>query len=166
MVPDVPPTTAITRRAADGNNGGNVQRPDPHADAGGAIVGSFDAPNDPTEEAAVRAIVDDYFLGWYDADPERMRRALHPLLAKRGYTREGDGAFMLEPVDAAQMIAWAGAGHGRRPDPADRAYETRVVEIHDGVAVTVSHSVPYVEYLHLVKTDEGWKIINALWTRP
>ena len=126
----------------------------------------FDLPIDKGEEAAVRATVDDYFLGWYDGDPERMRRALHPLLAKRGYTRETDGVFELAPVTADQMIAWAAVGHGRQTDPADRAYVTRVVEIHDGVALTVTHSVPYVEYLHLIRTDEGWKIINALWTYP
>jgi hypothetical protein len=143
-----------------------VERTDLESDARSALVTPFDAPTDPTEDAAVRATVDDYFLGWYDADPERMRRALHPLLAKRGWTREDGGAFELEPVTAEQMIAWAAEGQGRRPDPADRAYKTRVVEIHDGVAVTVSHSVPYVEYLHLIKTGEGWKIINALWTRP
>lgn len=126
----------------------------------------FDLPIDEGDEAAVRATVDDYFLGWYDGDAERMRRALHPLLAKRGYTRETDGVFELEPLTADQMLAWAAVGDGRRADPADRAYETRVVEIHDGVALTVTHSVPYVEYLHLIRTDEGWRIINALWTYP
>jgi hypothetical protein len=136
------------------------------ADARSATITPFDAPTDSTEEAAVRATVDNYFLGWFDADPGRMRRALHPLLAKRGWTRDEGGVFALEPVTAAEMIEWAGAGQGRRPDPADRVYETRVVEIHDGVAVTVTHSVPYVEYLHLIRTDEGWRIINALWTRP
>lgn len=136
--------------------------PDPRS----STLTPFDEPIDPTEEAAIRATVDDYFLGWYDADAERMRRALHPLLAKRGYTREADDAFELEPVTAEQMLTWARTGQGHRPDPADRVYETRIVEIHDGVAATVSHSVPYVEYLHLIKTDDGWKIINALWTRP
>ena len=143
-----------------------MERADLKADARSATIVPFDSPTDPTEEAAVRATVDDYFLGWYDADPERMRRALHPLLAKRGWTGEEGGVFELEPVTAEVMIAWAGAGRGLRQDPADRVYETRVVEIHDRVAVTVSHSVPYMEYLHLIKTDEGWKIINALWTRP
>ena len=143
-----------------------METADPNAGAPSLTVVPFDAPTDPTEERAVRATVDDYFLGWYDADPERMRRALHPLLAKRGWTREEGGVLELEPVTAEDMIEWAGAGRGRRPDQADRVYETRVVEVHDRVAVTVSHALPYVEYLHLIKTDEGWKIINALWTRP
>ena len=87
-----------------------------------------------------------------------MRRALHPLLAMRGWTREEGGILELEPVTAEQMIDWAGAGRGRRPDPVDRVYETRVVEILERVALAVTNSVPYMEYLHLIKTDEGWKI--------
>ena len=34
------------------------------------------------EDAIVRCVLD-YFEGWFEADPERMRRALHPDLAKR-----------------------------------------------------------------------------------
>ena len=32
---------------------------------------------------AVRATVLDYFEGWFEADADRMRRAVHPALAKR-----------------------------------------------------------------------------------
>jgi len=93
-----------------------MERTDPEDDARSATVVPFDAPTSPTDEAAVRATVDDYFLGWYDADPERMRRALHPLLAKRGWTREEGGVFELGPVTAEEMIDSAGAGQGRRSD--------------------------------------------------
>ena len=27
----------------------------------------------------------------------------------------------------------------------------------------VIHSAVYREHVHLVRTDEGWKIVNALW---
>lgn len=123
-------------------------------------------PLDPADEAAIRATIDDYFLGWYDADPELMRRALHPDLAKRGYEREADGSRTLSPNTARSMIELAAAGRGRRTDPAERAFDVRVIEIHDGIATAICHSVPYVEYLHLVRTPGGWRIVNALWQRP
>ena len=40
------------------------------------------------DDAIVRCALD-YFEGWFDADPERMRRALHPELAKRSLDGEG-----------------------------------------------------------------------------
>ncbi len=36
---------------------------------------------------------------------------------------------------------------------------------HDIASVRVC-SEPYYEYLHLVRTSDGWKIANALWCTP
>ena len=111
----------------------------------------------PDEDAVVRCVLD-YFEGWFDADPERMRRALHPDLAKR----TPDGAGLAE--DTAQgMIDLTAAGVGRRQDSEARRIEVRVVEIHGDIAAVVVDSNVYREYLHLVRTDDGWKIVNALW---
>jgi hypothetical protein len=38
-----------------------------------------------------------------------------------------------------------------------------VTEIHRGIATVVVHSQGYREYLHLARTDDGWKIVNGLW---
>ena len=38
-----------------------------------------------------------------------------------------------------------------------------MAEIHTRTASVVVHSQIYTKYLHLVRTDEGWKIVNALW---
>jgi hypothetical protein len=31
------------------------------------------------------------------------------------------------------------------------------------MTTVVVHSESYREYLHLTRTDDGWKIVNALW---
>src|SRR5438067_12737858 len=36
-----------------------------------------------TDEEHIAAVVRDYYESWYEGDAERMRRALHPNLAKR-----------------------------------------------------------------------------------
>src|ERR687897_708241 len=45
-------------------------------------------PESDDEAAIVRAVLD-YFEGWYDGDPVRMERALHPDLAKRRLDDDG-----------------------------------------------------------------------------
>lgn len=43
---------------------------------------------------------------------------------------------------------------------------TRVVlDMHETIANVTVRSAVYREYLGLVRTDEGWKIVNALWER-
>ena len=94
-----------------------------------------------------------------------MTRALHPALAKRGHFAAPDPAIV-HPVTAAQMIEWTAAGRGRRGDPAQRTFSVEVDEVHETIATARVHSVPYREYLHLARTADGWRIVNALWTYP
>ena len=109
------------------------------------------------EEAIVRCILD-YFEGWFEADPERMRRALHPGLAKRALDGE-----RLDEDTATGMIDATAAGAGRERDPEVRRIDVRVVEVYGDIATAVVDSNVYREYLHLVRTERGWVIVNALW---
>lgn len=115
------------------------------------------------DAAAIRATIDDYYLGWYDADGDRMARALHPSLAKRGWLqgREGDPFLDLDTFDT--MVGFAAAGQGRQTDAAVRVYDVSVDDVHGDIAAATVHAVPYVDYLHLIRTSDGWRIVNALW---
>jgi hypothetical protein len=111
----------------------------------------------PDDDAIVRCALD-YFEGWFDGDEERMRRALHPDLAKR--TLDHDA---LRELTAVEMIEATAAGFGRKRDPGVRHIDVRVVDVHGAIASAVVDSNVYREYLHLVRTDDGWRIVNALW---
>jgi hypothetical protein len=109
-----------------------------------------------TEQELIRQTALDYFEGWFDGDVERMERALHPNLVKR---RAG---ATLGVTTKERMVELTAAGAGAE-DGADRRLEVEVEDVYGDIAsVTVSSAV-YHEYLHLVKTADGWKIANALW---
>jgi hypothetical protein len=118
------------------------------------------------DQAAIRATIDDYYLGWYDGDGERMARALHPELAKRGWIRDAAGDLVIEPDTFRTMVEFAAAGEGKQSDPNVRRYDVDVDEIHGDIATARVRGVPYVDYLHLVRTADGWRILNALWCHP
>jgi hypothetical protein len=108
------------------------------------------------ERAAIVATVLDYFEGWFDGDAERIDRALHPVLAKRGPS--------LRTVTKDEMVAWTAEGEGKGVDPGPgRRIDVTVADVHSGIASAVVDSDVYREYLHLVRTDDGWRIVNALW---
>jgi hypothetical protein len=113
-----------------------------------------------TDAEAIERTVRDYFEGWFDGDAARMERALHPGLAKRAL-----GADALNEDTAATMIHATAEGQGRRNDPDERLVEIDVVDVHGQIATVVVHSRIYREYLHLGRTEQGWKIVNALWAR-
>jgi uncharacterized protein (DUF2267 family) len=117
------------------------------------------ARDDETARSIERAVLD-YFEGWFDGDAARMEAALHPELAKRTFR---DGA--LETITAQQMIDATAEGMGRALDVPDRAMRISITEVDRGNATVVVHSALYIEYVHLVETGDGWKIVNTLWRR-
>ena len=107
-------------------------------------------------EAAVVNAVLDYFEGWFDGDVARMERALHPNLVKR---RAGEE---LGITTKERMLELTAAGEGAQ-DGLDRRLDIEVEDVHDGIASVTVRSAVYHEYIHLVRTPDGWKIANALW---
>ena len=117
----------------------------------------------PDDLASVRATVLDYFEGWFDGDTERMRRALHPGLAKRSLAQDAARTEAVASLTAEQMVAWTAAGHGRTRGGPGRDVEIDVVDVSAMIASVVARSESYVEYIHLVATPDGWRIVNTLW---
>lgn len=126
-----------------------------------ALAGTDSAARDHNR-AAVEATVRDYFDGWFDGNAERMRRALHPDLAKRALDGEGQPE-QVTSCTAEEMVTWTAAGNGVRRASSGRSYKIRIDEISSDIAAVTVHSVPYIEFLHLVRTGTGWRIVNALW---
>ena len=48
-------------------------------------------------------------------------------------------------------------------DSPERRIDVHVVEVYGDIATAVVDSHVYREYVHLVRTDGDWKIVNALW---
>jgi hypothetical protein len=115
------------------------------------------------DDAAVRTTALDYFEGWFGGDVERMDRALHPALAKRSLRQVDPDSPELRTLTKDRMVALTAEGEGKREDPGDRRIEVEVVDVHGNIATVLIQSAVLREYLHLVRTDEGWKIVNALW---
>jgi hypothetical protein len=111
-------------------------------------------------EAAIVNTVLDYFEGWFDGDAGRMKRALHPGLAKRSLEEDGR---TLNETTAEWMTDATTRGVGRERDPGDRRLEVEVEDVHKTIANATVRSAVYREYVQLVRTPEGWKIVNTLW---
>jgi hypothetical protein len=89
-----------------------------------------------------------------------MDRALHADLVKRW---AGSPQRPFGPVMTKQrMMELTGAGEGR-DDRGPTPTETRVVDVHREIACAVVRSGPYREYLHLLRTADGWRIVDAFW---
>jgi len=117
----------------------------------------------PVDEAAIVGAALDYFEGWFEGDAARMERALHPELVKRSIGQLSSDAERLETITKRQMVDATAAGEGRRQDPGERRIEVVIEHVSGRIANVTVGSAVYVEYLQLVRTRDGWRIVNALW---
>ena len=120
----------------------------------------------PGNEDEIRRVIDHYFGAWHDADPDRMARVLHPQLAKRGWVADEHGERFVDVDTFETMVEWTRQGQGGTQEPAARAIDVRVIEVYDDVATALVHTPRYIETLQLVRTPDGWRILNALWRVP
>ena len=120
-------------------------------------------PASPADLAAIEATCFDYVDGQLEGDAERVKRALHPDLAKRrvlGDTQ--DERLGLQRMSREELVDLTKRGALKTP----RGEWNRSCKILDvaGNAAAVRVETPwFVDYFHMGKYGERWVIVNALW---
>jgi len=105
-----------------------------------------------------------YIYGWYEADVNRMAQALHPQLAKRMvFTEAGTEKSQLRDLTAEQMLQYTREGGAQDVPEDQRGIKVTILDaLHQTAAVKVE-SVNFTDYLHLIKWQGDWVIINVVW---
>ena len=113
---------------------------------------------------AIRRAALDYMQGWYEGDAERMRRSLHPELAKRAILRDPQtGAERFSHLTKQQMVDKTAQGGGTDTPSDKRYYDVSVLDIYGDIASVRAESYEYIDYLHLARREGTWMIVNVLW---
>ncbi len=124
----------------------------------------MDDRTDP-ETAAIEALVQDYFLGMYEGDVERLRRIFHPQCWLFGESRGASREF---PVSGFL----AKFANEPAPKAEGESFDMRLVSIdRTGSVAVVKDEVlyqgrQYTDYLTLQKTGAGWSIVGKTFFSP
>lgn len=120
-------------------------------------------PVTAADSAAIRAAALDYIEGWYTGDAARMRRALHPQLAKRAVQTDEKGESWLGDSGADALIHSTQRGFGGDVPADQRRTEVVILDAYGDLASVRLNSTKLVDYMHLVRWNGEWKILNVLW---
>lgn len=116
------------------------------------------------DSAAIRATALDYIEGWYQADASRMARAVHPELVKRLHLRVAEvHRSYVQTMGSSALVTSTARGGGSDAPESERRSEVRILDIFRGAASVRVDAHDWVDYLQMVRTDDGWKILNVLW---
>jgi len=131
-----------------------------------AIVAALASPlqaQSAADSAGIRAAALDYIEGWYAADGDRMARSLHPELAKRIMNTDSAGRQWISEQTASNLTRNTRAGGGSRTPAAMQRKDVAILDIFQNTASVRLDAATWIDYLHLVKWQGRWVIINVLW---
>lgn len=116
------------------------------------------------DAASIHAAAMDYAEGWYEGDPVRMDRALHPSFVKRTITKDGTGSWTAGRTATRDlMVQWTREGEGT-VWTGEKSYDLQILDVFRDIATVRCVTAEYVDYLHVARFgSDGWKIVNVLW---
>lgn len=114
------------------------------------------------DAAAIKAAALDYIEGWYEGNPDRMSRAVHPELQKRIVITDG-GVSRIENMGASKLVANVRAGGGTKTPLDKRKKDVVILDRFQNAASVKVVASDWVDYLHVARVDGRWVIVNVLW---
>ncbi len=116
-------------------------------------------------EAVERAVLD-YVEAVEQGKPELMQRGVHPELHKFGFHRL-DGEYRKIPMTFDQLVELAATMKAGGHVPEDATHKVKIFEVLDKTAAVKLTAFWGIDYMHLAKQDDEWKIVHVLWqSRP
>ena len=122
------------------------------------------APPDAATLRAIEATAYDYMDGQLEGDPARVRRALHPDLAKRNVVANPDETLVLGRMTSDELIRFTREGALKTPREQWQRTVT-VLQVDEDIATVRLESPWFIDHLQMGRFDGRWVIVNALWHR-
>jgi hypothetical protein len=121
-----------------------------------------------TDRDLVYAAVEDYVDGIYLAQPDRIKKSVHPELTKKGYwkakdktTYDYDGMMTFD-----QLVKLAETWNAKGWLPKDAVKKIDIFDVQDQTASAKLTAHWGTDYFQLAKYDGKWMIVNILWQGP
>ncbi len=129
-------------------------------------VGCFgQASAEKSDGQLVSEAVQDYVLGLYLAEPERIQRSVDTTLHKIGYyDYEGEPKYHI-PMTYQQLYDLAGKWNkdGSKTNE-DSPQTIEIYEVNTKTATAKLTAIWGIDYMHLSKGSDGkWRIMNIMW---
>lgn len=116
------------------------------------------------EKESIRNCALDYGDGFYSGAADRMANALHPELNKVLVSRiNPTGKIIFQYSTVSGLIEMTRGKSGFLAED-KRKESVSILDVDGNVASARINTATYNDYLQMIKTDNGWKIVNVLWT--
>lgn len=114
---------------------------------------------------AIQRAALDYIESQHRPNPIQMQKALHPLLVKRTFWKDKVTQKEYITESNAEFMIIIAERYNLKGDkfPEQPRKEVKLLDISDRTASVKLIADEWIDYMHLVKVNNEWKIINVLW---
>nr|WP_256489396.1 nuclear transport factor 2 family protein [Pleionea sp. CnH1-48] len=116
------------------------------------------------ESKRIKQAALDYIESQHQVDKKRMARALHPEMKKRTWwiDKNQSDVVMETSYDTMLKVAQTYNADGRQ-FPEQPSKKVEILDWDHRVASVKLTADDWIDYMHLVKVNGEWKVINVLW---
>ncbi len=117
------------------------------------------------DSVEIRQAALDYIESQHKPNPQQMERALHPRLVKRTFWKDkSTGKDYIVETSAEYMVLLAETyNKNGKQFPAMPKKEVLLLDVSARTASVKLIADDWIDYMHIVKINGSWKIVNVLW---
>jgi putative lumazine-binding protein len=118
------------------------------------------------DSAAIRATALDYVEGWYEGNPQRMARAVHPELVKRIVVSDtATKQSVLQNMGATALVNGTRHGYGKSTPKDRQQKDVTILDLFGNAASAKAVMADWIDYMQLARVNGRWVIVNVLWEK-
>lgn len=113
----------------------------------------------------IKQVALDYIESQHKPNPTQMEHALHPRMVKRTFWKDkATGKDYVRETTTESMVLLA-ESYNKNGDkfPSSPRKEVKLLDVSERTASVKLVADEWIDYMHIVKLNGTWKIINVLW---
>ncbi|MEL6485173.1 MAG: nuclear transport factor 2 family protein [Bacteroidota bacterium] len=119
----------------------------------------------PQDSLAIKQVALDYIESQHNVKPEQFERSAHPRMVKRTFwTHKATGKEYLRETFTDAMVLLAASYNTKGENfPENPKKEVIILDIFDKTASVKLIADEWIDYMHIVKLNGQWQLVNVLW---
>jgi hypothetical protein len=118
-----------------------------------------------SDKDLVYAAIEDYVDCLYLAQPDRIKKSVHPNLVKKGFWRPKDKTEYQpeETMTFQELVDLAGKWNANGKLAKDALKKIEIFDVQDQTAIGKLTAVWGTDYFQLAKYDGKWMVVHIVW---
>lgn len=113
----------------------------------------------------IKQVALDYIEAQHNVNPKQFERAAHPRMVKRTFAKNKatNKEYLRETFTDFMIVLSEFYNRNGDKFPKTPKKEVIILDIYDRTASVKLIADEWIDYMHIVKINETWKIVNVLW---